>query len=105
MDLTNFQWVAAAIIGTLSVARTARLLIFDDLPPVAWLRARIVGRYKDESDWVKLWSCPFCMAPWLMAGMGVWFWLGHEHWTWWVINGWWAASYLAATYIVYDQPE
>lgn len=102
--VTDFQWVAAAVIGTLSVARTARLLIFDDLPPVKWLRAQIIGRYRDESDWVKLWSCQFCMAPWLAVGMGLWFWLGHDNPVWWIVNGWWAASYLAAIVVAYDEP-
>lgn len=101
----EFEWVAAAVIGTLSVARTARLLIFDKLPPMVWLRAKIVSWYKEDSSWSPLWECPFCMAPYLAVGMGVWYWLGGDNWTWWVINGWWAASYVAATYVAYDQPD
>ena len=26
------------------------------------------------------------------------------HWTWWLVNGWWALSYLAAILVSYDQP-
>jgi len=33
-----------------------------------------------------------------------WAWLSDLHWTWWVINGVWAASYLAASVVAYDEP-
>jgi hypothetical protein len=102
--MTHFQYVAAAIIGIMSVARTARLLIHDSLPPVVWLRTRVLARYADDSEWSALWQCHYCMAPYLAAGMGLWFWLGGDHWTWWVINGWWGASYLAAIVVSYDEP-
>lgn len=102
--LDHFQIQAAAIIAVLSVARTARLIIFDDLPPMTWLRTHIMARYAEDSKWSSLWECPYCMCPYLAAGMGVWFWLGGDHWTWWVINGWWGASYLAAIVVAYDEP-
>lgn len=105
MDLTSFEWVAASVVAVLSVARTIRLIIFDQLPPMVWLRVRILARYADDSNWSKLWECPFCMAPYLMAGMFAWAWASDLHWSWWVVNGWWGASYLAATYVAYDQPE
>jgi hypothetical protein len=44
------------------------------------------------------------MAPWLMAVQGAWFWLGHCNPLWWIANGWWAASYLAAILVVRDEP-
>lgn len=103
--MTDFGWVAAVVVGVLSVARTARLIIFDDLPPMVWLRTRIMARYAEDSDWSKLWECPFCLTPYLSVGMVVWFWLGGDHWTWWVINGTWGGSYLAASYVAYDQPD
>lgn len=94
----------AAVVGVLSVARTARLLIFDDFPPVAWLRLQLMSRVDEESGWSKLATCPFCMTPYLMAGMFGWAYLSDLHWTWWVANGIWAGSYLAASYVSYDQP-
>lgn len=96
--------VAAVVVGVLSVARTARLLTHDTLPPVEKLRSWLSARLA-ESDWEELIHCPFCVAPYLAAGMGVWWWLADGHWTWWVINGWWAASYVAAIVVAYDQPE
>lgn len=98
------HYILAIIVGILSVARTARLLIFDDFPPIMWARVRVRAWVKNEdSKWLGLLDCPFCMAPYLTAGMLTWAWLSDLHWTWWVINGWWAASYLAATYVAYDE--
>jgi len=103
----SFLWVAAVLVAVLSVARTARLLVFDEFPPVAWLRAQVVARLPES--WAPLATCAFCIAPYLAAGMGVWMWLAwtgtNFHWTWWVLNGWWAACYLAAIVVAYDQPE
>lgn len=45
------------------------------------------------------------MTPYLAAGMLGWWFLADGHWTWWVINGWWGACYLAAIVVAYDQPE
>lgn len=104
-DHTPFVLIAALVVATLSVARTARLIIYDDLPPMEWLRVRILSRYKSDSKWAALWECPFCMAPYLAAGMGVWMWLSDLNLFWWVVNVWWGTSYLAAMIVAYDQPE
>ena len=104
-NVTDFQWVAASVIATLSVARTARLIIHDDLPPMVWARARIFALYREDSKWVDLLACPFCLAPYLAVGMVGWAWVSDFHWTWWVINGWWALSYAAAMVYAYDQPD
>ena len=97
--------VLAAVVATLSVGRTARLLIHDTLPPVAFIRSKIVGWYKPDSKWVDLWDCPFCMAPWLMAGMVAWMEVCDLNEWWWLINTAWACSWLAAIVYAYDQPE
>jgi hypothetical protein len=102
--MTNIEIAAALIVGILSVARTARLIGFDEYPPMVWLRDRWDERIGDEG-WGKLIHCPFCATPYLAAGMALWFWLGGEHWTWWVINGVWGFSYVAAIIVAYDQPE
>ena len=102
--MTNVEWIAAAIIGILSIARTARLLIHDDFPPVTWVRRRwfvLVG----DSAWGELAKCQFCLTPYLAAGMGAWAYWSDFGWTWWVVNGWWAASYVAAMVVSRDQPE
>lgn len=95
----------AAVVATLSVGRTARLLIHDTLPPVAWFRAWMVSKYKSESDWADLWECPFCLAPWLMLWMFVWAEVSNLDWFWWTVNLWWGLSWLAAIVYAYDQPE
>ena len=101
----HWQQAAAVVIAVMSVARTARLLIHDHWPPLDWAKSHILARYADDSKWSILWECQFCMAPYLTAGMGLWLAYGGDHWSWWVINGWWAASYAAAIVVSYDQPE
>lgn len=104
LNIDTATLVAAVIVGVLSVARTARLLTHDTLPPVVkfreWASARL-----EESDWEELIHCPFCMAPYLAAGMIAWAWVSELHWTWWLINGWWGLCYVAAIVVAYDQPE
>jgi len=100
---STFVWIAASIVGVISVARTARLLIWDEFPPVEWLRTRLLAVLGDT--WGKVLTCGFCLAPYLTLGMGVWVWLSDLNMWWWIINGWWAASYLAAIVVAYDQPE
>lgn len=95
--------IAAVVIGVLSVARTARLLTHDTFPPVAWVRERVYQALPEK--WDDITECPFCQAPYLAAGMLAWAWVSDLHWTWWVINGWWGLSYIAAIIVAYDQPE
>jgi hypothetical protein len=97
------------VIGVISVGRTARLLIFDEFPPVEAVRVRLLARFPEDSKWSKIMECPYCQAPYLAAGLFLWAWLSWDHETamhvWWVANGIWAASYLAAILVAYDEPE
>ena len=102
--MTEFEWVAATLVGIMSVARTARLLIYDDFPPMVWLRIRWFALFSDDNPWRKLAECQFCLTPYLSAGMLAWAWASDTNTWWWVINGVWAASYLAAMIVAYDQP-
>lgn len=95
--------VAALVVGVVSVGRTARLLVHDDFPPIAWLRLRYVAALPAHSRWAKLAECQFCIAPYLAAGMIAWAWFSDLHWTWWLVNGWWAAAYFAAILVSYDE--
>jgi len=99
-----YVWLAAAIVAIVSVGRTVRLLIWDDFPPIAWARLKFFTRVGD-SPWKKLGECGFCLAPYLSAGMVAWMWLSDLHWSWWLVNGWWALSYLSAILVSYDQPS
>lgn len=102
--LTHFDIICAVIVGVLSVARTARLLVFDEYPPMVWFRAQWDGRI-GEDGWGKLIHCPFCATPYMAAVMAAWAYFSDLHWTWWVINGVWGLSYVASILVAYDQPE
>jgi hypothetical protein len=98
------------LVGVVSVARTARLITHDTWPPIEksrpWLARRLRG-------WSELVLCPFCVAPYLMAGQILWFWLAYRQgvqsdwfvYGWLLPHLWWAASYVAAVIVAYDQPE
>lgn len=99
--------VALAIIFVISTARTARLITYDDFPPMEAFRNWATARM---GAWSKVMVCPFCMAPYLVAANLVWFLaLYHHHdafiWFWLLPHLWWAASYLAAIVVAYDQPD
>lgn len=99
--MSHFEMVVAVIIGILSVARTARLIVHDAWPPVVALRIAWENRWGREG-WSKLIFCQYCVTPWMAAGMALWFYLGGDHWTWWVINGVWGFSYVSAILVSYD---
>lgn len=107
MNITA-ELIAAVIVGVLSVARTARLVGFDEYPPMVWLRDKWEARWGKEG-WGKLIFCPFCSAPYMAAVMLAWAWLswGNEpaETIWWVANGVWGLSYLSSILVAYDQPE
>jgi hypothetical protein len=103
--VSDFEWVAAVVVAVLSVARTIRLIVYDEFPPVSWLRAHILARYAEDSKWSILWMCQFCLSVWVAPGMAAWMWLSGLDTAWWVINGIWAGSYLAAIVVSYDGPE
>lgn len=105
------QAIGLLLIGVISVARMARLLTFDDFPPVEVARQWAYNRL--PSSWSKLVTCPFCLAPYLMAVQIAWFAVAYHQggtsswfvWGWLVPNMWWALSYVAAIVVAYDMPE
>ena len=106
--MTQFLYhpLVLIIIGTISVARTARLITHDTFPPIEWARPRIAAKL---GKWQDLVVCPFCIAPYLMAGQIIWF-SALYHTSafdyWWLLpNLWWTASYASAIIVAYDQPE
>lgn len=96
--------VAAAVVGVVSVGRLTRLLTQDTYPPVAWLRSQW-SRLTKDGDWADLATCPFCAAPYIAAVILAWGVLSGLHWSWWIVNGWLALSYVAAMLVVRDTPE
>jgi hypothetical protein len=111
--VSPLELLAAAIVGILSVARTARLVVWDEYPPMIWLRDRWDERI-GEDGWGKLIHCQFCATPYMAVVMFVWGYLvlggvagdtWSAEWWWWAVNGVWGGSYLAAIVVAYDQPE
>lgn len=111
---TEFYWVAFAATLVLSAARLTRLAVYDKFPPVQYLRNRYLDAV-DGSGWGLLALCGYCMSFWITGLVLLWAWFagvlptGGPHataevWThvWWLVNGAFAASYLAASYIAND---
>lgn len=103
--MSHAEIAAAVIVGVLSVARTARLVVWDEYPPMVWVREKWDERI-GEDGWGKLIHCQFCATPWMALGMAAWFWLAYGNDTamdvWWVVNGIWGLSYLSAILVSYD---
>ena len=104
-------YAAAALVGTLAVARGTRLVVHDSWPPMAWVRDRwIAWAGQHAPNWVLLLTCPFCFAPYAAAADLTWVLLagldGASWWSaaWWVANTWAAVAYVAAQVVVRDEP-
>lgn len=98
----EFYYVVAAIVGVLSVARLTRLLTNDDFPPSEWIRTTW-DKITKEGAWSALARCLWCASPYITAAVLAWGLLSHFHWTWWVFNGWMAASYVASWLVFHDE--
>lgn len=106
----EFLYVAAVFVGVLSTGRLVRLLVNDAFPPSAWLRTKWDDRTSDrtgdevkDGKWTVLVHCPWCASPYISAIILAWALLSHLHWTWWVFNGWLAASYAASWIVFHDE--
>ena len=104
--MTQFEWIAAAIIAAISTARITRLVVWDTFPPSAHLRAKWAD-WTDGGAWEDLLKCGYCFGVYAAAftlGTG---WLsvalvGDLHWSWWLFHGWMALSYVAAIIMTFD---
>jgi hypothetical protein len=99
----TLYWLAAVLVAVVGTARLTRLLVFDTYPPAAWVRARWDGLTKD-GPWSVLVHCGYCAAPWIAVVTIAWGYFTDLHWSWWVFYGWLALSYLAATFVSWDEP-
>jgi hypothetical protein len=109
-----FYLIAAVLVTIISAARITRVLVYDDFPPVAKPRAWF--KVRTDSDWRLIAECGFCMLFWVTLGLVIWALLAdvYSHpapdystgtQVWWFVNGVFAASYLAASYIARDGDE
>lgn len=116
--------LAAFLLGTIAVARATRLVLHDAYPPAQAVRRWWWNQTVAKDDWRSPWhlllvgkdptkpGCPFCAAPWIgavtmavaIAG-GVW---SPDLTTvsgwWWTLAVWASSSYLAACFVVRDEP-
>jgi hypothetical protein len=103
--MTDFQWVAAAIVACLSAARITRLVTHDAFPP--FVRVRIwYDDLTNENEWSLLLHCQYCFGVWAAGFVVGWGYLsGLDGWwgtAWWLFNGWMSVAYMAAIIMSYD---
>jgi hypothetical protein len=97
--------VAAAAIGVVGAARLTRLVTKDHWPPMSTVRRKYVEATQG-TEWSVLAECPFCVAPYVVGADLAWALCSELDKTWWVVNGWLAASYAASLIVVRDDvPE
>lgn len=100
--MSNFTWVAIAVISVVSAARITRLMTYDIFPPIKWIREKYINAFPEGSDWATLWVCPYCFGMYSAAFVLLWGHLSHWDIYWWLFNGWMAMSYAAAVFMVHD---
>jgi len=84
-----------------AAARLTRLVTKDHWPPMSWVRRKYVEMTKG-TEWSVLAECPFCVAPYVVAADLTWALRSDLDKSWWVVNGWLAASYAASWIVVRD---
>jgi hypothetical protein len=103
--LSNFQWVAVAIITILSAARVTRLLTFDTFPPIKWVRDEFI-EWTDKTPMRRSWQllayCGYCMSFWVTVAIVLWGYYSHWNTVWLLVNAVFGASYVAAIIMVHD---
>lgn len=99
--MSEFEWVAVAIVAITASARLTRLVTVDKLPPVKWLREK----YEDATDgsgWQLLTLCGYCFSFWATLAVVLSGWLSDWHTAWWIVCATLGASYLAAIMMAFD---
>lgn len=102
--MTEFEYVAMAIVTALSVGRITRLVTWDTFPPSVWFRTKFDDLTKGGS-WSVLVHCGYCFAVWAAFGVVLWGYWSDWNAFWWIINGVLAASYVGAIVMANDGDE
>jgi hypothetical protein len=118
----EFYWIAVAVVTIVSASRLTRLATWDEFPPIKVVR----NRYADWTEkkpkrqgWQLVAFCGYCFSFWATAFVVIWADLAGVldgkpafGWTgdlsiplWWIVNGIFAASYLAAILMAHDGDE
>lgn len=99
--MNYFDYLLAALVGTLSAARITRLITWDKFPPAMWVRD-MWDRITNENDWALLFHCPWCMGFWVsVAVLAAGEWSDYNRW-WWLVNVAFGLSYVAAFIVTHD---
>lgn len=104
MTVHDYLYIAAAVVvGVVGSGRLVRLVTGDTWPPS--VRVRIWWEDHTRGGWEKLLTCPWCFAPYVVAGTLAWFLLsdGWVRTAWWVFYGWLAASYAVSWVVFHDE--
>ena len=106
----GWWFVAAILVATLGVGRWARLVTYDTFPPAAWIRQQWMNLTHKHEEWANLFFCPWCFTPWLFLVCFAHFAASFYHpfwaWSWWLLWGWGALSYVTSMIIARDErPE
>lgn len=99
--MSNFHWVAIAVVTVLSASRLTRLVTWDSFPPSVWFRMKWDTITKDGS-WSLLVHCGYCFSFWATLGVVLWGYWSDWNSFWWIANGTLAASYAAAVFMTND---
>lgn len=109
----EFYWLAVAFVTVISAARLTRIAVYDKFPPAQWVRDKYLDA-TDGSGWGLLALCGYCMSFWITALVVITGLYSGAYdsdypsltpvWgaAWWIVNGIFAASYLAASYVAND---
>lgn len=99
--MTPFVWVAVAVVSVVSSARITRLVTWDSFPPSIWVR-RTWDSVTREGSWSLLMSCPWCLSFWIHGIVVLSGYYSDWHLVWWLVNGIFGGSYIAAMIVVRD---
>lgn len=99
--MTEFEWVAAALVAVVASGRYARLITWDSYPPSAWLRKKWDAVTKD-GEWSELLHCGYCANIYIAFGVVLWGYFTDFNTLWWLINGSMAVAYAGAVFMAYD---
>lgn len=104
--MSNFEWVAAAILSVVTTARITRLIVWDKYPPSVWVRTKwdqITGDSDgQEGPWTELVHCGYCAGMYVAPVVVLSGWLSGWHTAWWVVCSCFTAAYLGAITMAFD---
>lgn len=99
--MSNFEWVAAAVLSVVTTARITRLIVWDSYPPSVWFRMKWDEVTKD-SKWSELVHCGYCAGMYVAPVVVLSGWLSEWHTAWWVACSCFTAAYLGAVFMAFD---